>query len=823
MNLRRARVATAVSAVPVGIEQGAMMSEAGGSPAKTSRIAPLWRGRAAALWRVLVPLALATVLLVLGAFLAWQGWLVWRTEHGAEQADRARAVTIAAIAAQVRGIEQRVEQALETGEVRQALRADGAGAREAAAIALKALLPDANDAAFFSPDLDEVLSGNLALIGYAKAAALMQAKVSPQHPLAEMRVEKAVGRQLMMALPASVDGQVRAFAVVEWPFAPTLAIFERTSIDGARLELRQGDGRGDLAIASVGTGGNTMSDLGVAIPGTAMRIGKAEPDYFIVAPRSVALLAILTLLCLLGGGVALWLRQVGMQNALAVLQRAPRSTLPEITLAEAMKQHPADATTAAGTAATAAAAGKIAVEEATAVDPAIFRAYDIRGVVGQTLTSGVARLLGRAIGSEARARDLTEIVVGRDGRLSGPDMVAALIAGLRSTGMDVIDIGAVPTPVTYFAGYHLRTGSGISVTGSHNPPDYNGFKIVLGGETLAEDAIQDLYRRIVGNRFVDGMGGLQTIDVGADYLRRITDDIQIERPLKVVVDCGNGIPGAFAPALLEGIGCEVVPLYCDVDGTFPNHHPDPSDLANLKDLIVAVKQVGADIGLAFDGDGDRLGVVTASGEVIFPDRVLMLFAMDILSRNPGATIIYDVKCTGHLQSMILNHGGSPLMGRTGHSLIKAKMKETDAAMAGEMSGHFFFGERWYGFDDGLYAAARLMEILAGDVEERTPQQIFDTLPKGVSTPELKIPLREGEHYRFMDAFRQKAAFEGARLTTIDGIRADWPDGWGLVRASNTTPVLVLRFDADTAPALERIQEVFRAQLLAVDPSLSLPF
>ncbi|HEY0178024.1 MAG TPA: phosphomannomutase/phosphoglucomutase, partial [Dokdonella sp.] len=501
----------------------------------------------------------------------------------------------------------------------------------------------------------------------------------------------------------------------------------------------------------------------------------------------------------------------------------------EITLAQAMKQRPeaapvrvAESTPAAATAPAGDAQAAPAVD-AAAVDASMFRAYDIRGVVGQGLTTAVARLIGRAIGSEARERGLSDIVVGRDGRLSGPELAGALIEGLRAAGIDVVDIGAVPTPVTYFAGYQQRTGSGVSVTGSHNPPDYNGFKVVLGGETLSEQAIQDLYRRIVENRFSEGHGSLRSVDVKPDYVARITEDVQTERRLKVVVDCGNGIPGAFAPAVLEGIGCEVVPLYCDVDGTFPNHHPDPSDPSNLKDLILSVKSVGADVGLAFDGDGDRLGVVTPSGEVIFPDRLLMLFALDVLTRNPGATIIYDVKCTGHLQPLILNHGGSPLMWRTGHSLIKAKMRETDAALAGEMSGHFFFGERWYGFDDGIYAAARLMEILAGDPEGRTPQQIFDTLPKGVSTPELKIPMREGEHYRFIEAFRERATFDGARLTTIDGVRADWPDGWGLVRASNTTPVLVLRFDADSADALERIQDAFRTQLKALDSSLPLPF
>jgi phosphomannomutase/phosphoglucomutase len=458
-----------------------------------------------------------------------------------------------------------------------------------------------------------------------------------------------------------------------------------------------------------------------------------------------------------------------------------------------------------------------------AVDRSIFRAYDIRGVLGKTLTPQIAREIGRAIGSEAQHRGLKEIAVGRDGRLSGPELSGALIEGLRAAGCDVIDIGAAPTPVLYFATYHLNIGSGVSVTGSHNPPDYNGFKIVLGGETLSEGAIQDLYARISEGRYTSGNGGLQRMDISRDYINRITDDVQVEHKLKVVVDSGNGIAGAIAPQVLEGIGCEVLPLFCEVDGTFPNHHPDPSDPHNLRDLILSVKQVNADIGIAFDGDGDRLGVVTADGEMIYPDRLLMLFARDVLSRHPGATIIYDVKCTGKLQPWVLQAGGSPLMWRTGHSLIKAKMRETEAELAGEMSGHFFFRERWYGFDDGIYAAARLLEILAADPEGRTPQQVLASLPKGVSTPELKISMNEGEHYAFIEKFQQAAQFEGARVTTIDGVRADWSDGWGLVRASNTTPVLVLRFDADNDQALLRIQDVFRQQLLAADKNLKLPF
>jgi phosphomannomutase/phosphoglucomutase len=421
-------------------------------------------------------------------------------------------------------------------------------------------------------------------------------------------------------------------------------------------------------------------------------------------------------------------------------------------------------------------------------------------------------------------KGLREIVIGRDGRLSGPELAAALAEGLREAGIDVVDIGAVPTPVVYYAAFRFNTGCGVAVTGSHNPPDYNGFKIVVGGETLSEGAIQDLYQRIASGALAsDGKGSMRQVDVAPDYMEKIVSDVLAERRLKVVVDCGNGIPGALAPQVLEGVGCDVVPLYCDVDGSFPNHHPDPSDPKNLEDLILAVRQTDADLGMAFDGDGDRLGVVTRSGEIIYPDRLLMLFARDVLSRQPGATIIYDVKCSNHLKSQILDAGGSPLMWRTGHSLIKAKMRETAAELAGEMSGHFFFKERWYGFDDGIYAAARLLEILAGDLQGRTPEEVFATLPKSVSTPELKIEMAEGEHYRFMDKFRQQANFGEATLITIDGVRADWPDGWGLVRASNTTPVLVLRFEADNAVALKRIQQVFRKQLLAVDYALKMPF
>jgi phosphomannomutase/phosphoglucomutase len=457
------------------------------------------------------------------------------------------------------------------------------------------------------------------------------------------------------------------------------------------------------------------------------------------------------------------------------------------------------------------------------IDRSIFRAYDIRGIVGKTLDRGVAELIGHSVGSLMQEQDLRDIVIGRDGRLSGPEMVEGLVAGLRKAGVNVIDIGMVPTPVVYFGAYHLRTGCCISVTGSHNPPDYNGFKIVVGGETLSGDAIVDLHARVAENRLhtAPTPGGLSERDISADYVQRIASDVQLGRRLKVVVDAGNGVAGEIGPRVLEAIGAEVEELFCEIDGTFPNHHPDPSEPHNLDDLVRMVQRLDADLGIAFDGDGDRLGVVTRDGENIYADRLLMLFAADVLERNPGAMIVYDVKCTGRLAGHILRHGGSPLMWKTGHSLIKAKMRETGAELAGEMSGHFFFAERWYGFDDGIYAAARLLEILAAAPE--FPDEVLHALPKGVSTPEIKVDAPGGDPHTFVEKFRDGAFFEGGRLSTIDGLRVDWPDGWGLVRASNTTPVLVLRFDADNAEALARIQGAFRQRLLQIKPDLVLPF
>jgi phosphomannomutase / phosphoglucomutase len=451
----------------------------------------------------------------------------------------------------------------------------------------------------------------------------------------------------------------------------------------------------------------------------------------------------------------------------------------------------------------------------------IFKAYDIRGIVGKTLTPQIAEQIGRAIGSRARALEQKALCIGRDGRLSGPALSAALARGVQAAGVDVIDVGLVATPMLYFATHHLHTGTGVMVTGSHNPPDYNGMKIVVAGETLSGDAIQDLRRRIDSGDLAAGSGSCTQVDITQAYIGRIVADVKLARPISIVVDCGSGVAGAFAPELYRRLGCNVRELYCEVDGSFPHHHPDPSQPENLQDLIRALAGGDAELGLAFDGDGDRLGVVTKAGKIIYPDRQLMLFAADVLSRNPGAQVIFDVKSTRNLFQWITAHGGRPLLWKTGHSLIKAKMKETGALLAGEMSGHTFFKERWYGFDDGLYAGARLLEYLSAHPESDAQ---FARLPDSVNTPELQIKLAEGENYAMIAQLQKTAKFEGARdVITIDGLRVEYPDGFGLARASNTTPVIVLRFEADNAAALRRIQEDFRRVLSGAAPHATLPF
>lgn len=451
----------------------------------------------------------------------------------------------------------------------------------------------------------------------------------------------------------------------------------------------------------------------------------------------------------------------------------------------------------------------------------IFRAYDIRGIVETALTPDAVHQIGQAFATEALRQNQKTVIIARDGRLSSPELSQTLSDGLRAGGCDVIDIGMVPTPVLYFATHKLKTGTGIMVTGSHNPPQYNGLKMLIAGNTLYGDGIKALYHSIVKGDLANGTGTYRQENMLPAYVDTITSDIKLAKPMNIAVDCGNGVAGVIATELFTRLGCEVTELFCDVDGTFPNHHPDPSKLENLVDIKKAVADYKLDLGLAFDGDGDRVGVIDDSGNNLWADRQMMLYAADVLERKPGALIIFDIKSSSNLANVIKDLGGEPLMWKTGHSFIKAKMKESGAELAGEMSGHIFFKERWFGFDDGLYSAARMLEILSKRDEKAST--IFNALPDSFNTPEINVMFDEGEHYKFMDKFKQEAVFPAADISTIDGMRVNYPDGWGLVRPSNTTPCLVLRFEANTESRLDEIRTLFKQQLLKLDSTLELPF
>jgi len=753
----------------------------------------------------------AIVLVLLAAWFGWSAWEQFRDSTRRHTVERARDAAVAAAQAVITAEQKQFATQLQSAPVQSALAANDL---RLASEALTQGWASATEGEVLPPDLDPAYAG-LPKTGYGRLAAMEQA-LAEGKPVAWIATDASGKQKLALAAPVKRGEELAGVAAVRLPLDKLGG-----GVEGARvpedtyLALRQGSSslveRGDKALA------NGAEVMAAKVPGSDLRVAAAVPD---VAGGPLGLgwlpCAIATAVFLLGAIVGWFYPMLAHRRArVASGEDEDGQTLAQMA-PDLLVAQPAAPSTPVESPEAPPKAG-------VAIDRGIFRAYDVRGVVGKTLDTGVAELLGQAIGSLMQQQGLLDIVVGRDGRLSGPELAEGLIKGLRKAGRNVIDIGMAPTPVVYFAAYHLRAGSCVSVTGSHNPPDYNGFKIVVGGETLSGDAITDLYDRIAEDRlfYAEKPGEARSQDVSEDYVQRIAGDVQIDRPLKIVVDAGNGVAGDIGPRVLAAIGAEVTPLYCEIDGTFPNHHPDPSEPHNLEDLIRMVGRLDADLGIAFDGDGDRLGVVTRDGQNIFPDRLLMLFAQDVLERNPGAMIIYDVKCTGRLPGHILRHGGSPLMWKTGHSLIKAKMRETGAELAGEMSGHFFFKERWYGFDDGIYAAARLLEILS--VQPDTPSATLAALPDGVSTPEIKVDAPEGDPHSFVERFRAAAQFEGARLSTIDGLRVDFADGWGLVRASNTTPVLVMRFDADTAAALQRIQQAFREQLLALKPDLALPF
>lgn len=764
-------------------------------PLQTARLLP---------WLVLLLAILAVWCLVAGGFRV-------RDDSRLHALEFARDDAVASVRRTIHEQRQKLAGRVVASDFEAALRA---GDRAAAVEALKQGWPDVGRAELWPADLDALYSG-LPRSGFGAIAVAEEALAKG---VVVVRVVQTAGKR-HLALASPLKSAPAWLAYIELPIARVTSGVDAPTLPGdVYLALRQGQHsvleRGDLALR----GG--AEALSARVPDSDLRISAAIADP-VAAPfglggvGSMGLGLALMLLC-----GALWFLVRPRLLAMAGLNAVEAGP----TLSDLQQDMPVPEPVARPAKAREKDAVQPAARVQVVIDHRIFRAYDIRGVIGHSLDAGVAELIGQAIGSVMADQGLDTMVVGRDGRLSGPDLAEGLIAGLRKAGRNVIDIGMVPTPVVYFGSYHLRTGCGVAITGSHNPPDYNGFKIVVGGETLSGDAIKDLHARIAEDRLYDAEvpGTLDHRDIGEDYVQRIAGDIQVGQGLKVVVDAGNGVAGVLGPRVLEAIGADVTPLFCEIDGNFPNHHPDPSDPRNLDALVQMVQRLDADLGIAFDGDGDRLGVVTKSGKNIFPDRLLMLFAADVLERNPGAMIVYDVKCTGRLPMHVLRHGGSPLMWKTGHSLIKAKMRETDAALAGEMSGHFFFAERWFGFDDGIYAAARLLEIL--DNSGQAPEDVFAALPDGVSTPELKAEMPgEEDPHAFVERMRLMAAFDGARMTTIDGVRMDWADGWGLVRASNTTPILVMRFDADSSAAMARIQQVFRERLLQLEPGLQLPF
>ncbi|CAN5619402.1 phosphomannomutase/phosphoglucomutase [soil metagenome] len=749
---------------------------------------------------------LALLLLMLALWMAWSAWRQAGDANRRAALVQSRDTAAQLTAKTLQGDLSQLSQRLASAPVQAAL---SSGDLALAALTVGRDWPQAN-VEVATPTLEAAYAG-LPESGFGRIAVAEAALAADEPVLWIVRDDGAP--QTLLAAPARAGDALAGVAIVRLPLARATAGLQAVTVaDDTYLARRQGGftvlERGDPALA------DAAERMAASVPDTGLRLVAAAPATA-AAPFGLGVWPLALLAFLLGAlALLLWrLPRLRDKRDVALEQQAP-------TLSQAIVDSPVEAEPAPP---------RITVKDApkpapVRIDRGIFRAYDIRGVVGQTLDAGVAELIGHAIGSLMADKGLKDIVVGRDGRLSGPDMVGGLVRGLCRAGRHVIDIGMAPTPVVYFGAYFLRTGCCVSVTGSHNPPDYNGFKVVVGGETLSGDAIVDLYARIAEDRLhtAPEPGGCSQRDIADDYVQRIASDVQIDRRLKVVVDAGNGAAGEIGPRVLEAIGAEVEPLFCEIDGTFPNHHPDPSDPANLIDLVSMVARFDADLGIAFDGDGDRLGVVTRDGEIIYADRLLMLFAADVLERNPGAVIVYDVKCTGRLPGHILRHGGSPLMWKTGHSLIKAKMRETGAELAGEMSGHFFFGERWYGFDDGIYAAARLLEILAARPESAS--EVLKALPNGISTPEIKVEAPDGDPHAFVERFVAQAKFGGGpRLSTIDGLRVDWADGWGLVRASNTTPVLVLRFDADSEQALARIQDAFRRCLLELEPGLSLPF
>jgi len=726
---------------------------------------------------------------------------------------------------------------------------------------LKRLLPEADAARFFPFEWDQLNPKANPPVSYATLEMLRGVERTGKPSVAEVHQPGQAQPHIALAAPVinGKTGETAGVAQLVLPVRILKRAFESSSEYGGDIGLQQvvDSGRITLAESAPGKVDQGALDGEVDVPGTLWRLvykggsnARGSLDQMMTwGVLGVALVLSGLAVVLFSNGLGRALKQDGatMLSLLKALlsgggeRPPPLAAVPELQDVMNLLARPGVNLKAAAVEAPTKkreemAAVASAVEKAqmggepdgttaavtlTTIPEAIFRAYDIRGIVDESLFPDTVYQIGRAIGSMAGDQGEQTVIIGRDGRNSSESLAEALARGLSASGRDVVDIGLVPTPVLYFATHFLGSNSGVMVTGSHNAPEYNGLKVVLAGESLSADQIQDIYRRIVEDNLNSGQGTINRQDLVPDYINRITEDVQLLGSLKLVIDCGNGAASVVAPALFRALGCEVTDLYCEVNGDFPNHHPNPGDPENMRALIKKVREQGADLGVAFDGDGDRLGVVDSQGRIIWPDRLLMLLARDVLLRHPGVDVIYDVKSSRNLAGEILTYGGRPIMWKSGHSLVKAKMRETGALLAAEMSGHIYFKDRWYGFDDGLYSCGRLLEVLSAEGLESA--DVFSQFPENVATPEFYAPTDEGENFKLMDALSSQGQFPGAKLVTIDGIRAEFEDGWGLARPSNTSPALVFRFEADGEAALARIQGLFREQFAAIAPDLQMPF
>jgi len=773
-----------------------------------------------------------------------------------EQADHQKKMAVqshALISSKVRNIENQIASIAKSDQIISLLKGNDQSEIDNQQETLTSFFPDAKKACLLSADVDDVDPNACVPISFATLNSLRQAKINGVASIGLMKRGTENAHILAAHRVSDRNGSILGVLLLTLDANVVNRFLDGSDGYQGYVELQQGSKK-IVVLASQGDeskkkGGAAFSQK---IPNTYWRVA-----YWPSQSSASSSSSMIGLMVILGIIIVMWLVREGVRGFLFKRDVATlRALLEDIKLGllkpsyfvsfsilnpvvediQALGRDNYRATSKKG--ATAASISqkiqkseKIEAVELVAEDteenvnitPTLFKANDIRGIVGQELDENVIRLIGHAIGSEASEQEHSKFVVGRDGRLSSADLSHALIEGILASGCDVIDIGEVPTPVMYYACEHLGTNSGVIVTGSHNPSQYNGLKTIIAGHVISGESLQAIYQRIQQNRLIKGNGVLSEADIKNEYIERIVGDLKLSRSMKIVIDCGNGVAGSVAPLLFKALGCEVIELYTDVDGRFPNHHPNPSIPENMHDLIEAVQKNGAELGIAFDGDGDRLGVVDGYGAPIWPDRLMILFSQDILSRIAGSRIVYDVKCTSLLGEEITKLGGEGLMVRSGYSFIKQEMQTHEALLAGEMSGHIFFKERWYGFDDGLYAAARLLELIANDAAQRRATEVFTAIPNREATPEILVEMNEGESHNFIRQLAGEGRFDGAEIITIDGLRAEYPNGWGLVRASNTTPSLTLRFEADSLDELHDIQQRFKHQMLQIKPTLTLLF